>query len=477
MTLRAQMKLLTDVYSGLKDLIDHNHELLDIHEGNLLKYIDKDLAAQLSPQSYKACRHRLAPINLLQKIVDKSATIYQPGPARRIEGSAKDKELFDWYVEQMNPNEAMGDAADLMTMCKASLLQPFPHHGKPRLRAIQNDHFFVLSNDKVDPMSPTHVVTFDQCATDAAKVDFRAYTKDEFLAFNSAGEIDVETMMAVDNLDGLNPYGVLPFVYATASRFRLTPTPDSDILTMTKLIPILFTDLNYAVMYQAFSIMYGIDIDDAGIVMAPNAFLRFKSDPNTDKTPELGQIKPQVDIDPVLGLIQTELALWLNSRGIRPGAVGQLSGDNFANGISKMIDEMDTVEARRWLTDIFTKIEAEMWNLVMHKLHPVWVDRGWVEDRGLFSPEAKVEVVFNPQLPMVSRTTQLNDAKLAIDSGLSTRTDELKAMHPLKSDEEIAELERRIDDEKKARAEAFQTPGGEDEDEDEETKDDEGDAA
>lgn len=469
MSLRQEIKMIVDAYGAHAKTVQHNAAVLDIYEGNLLAYVDKDLRAQFtSDQSYSQCRQRLAPINLLQKIVDKTSTIYQPGPARRVIGNDADKELFAWYVEKMNPNEAMADAADLMTMCKSALLQPYLHERLPRLRAVQSDKFFVHSTDPVDPMTPTHVVTFHAC--DDGKVAFQAYTKTEFLAFNSDGEIDAAAMAAIKNPEGVNPLEVIPFVYAAASRFRLNPTPDSDLLTMTRLIPLLFTDLNYAVMFQAFSILYGIDLDDENLAMAPNAFWRLKSKPGAvgqETKPELGQIKPQVDIDPVLGLIQTELSLWLNTRGIRPGTIGQLSGDNFANGISKMIDEMDTAEARQWLADKFAQVEAKLWHRIMHELHPKWVANGLIDNAAKFSPKAAVEIVFPAQTPMVSRTQMLTESKMAIETGLSTRRRELKRHNPLLSEEEIDALIVEINDEKAARSIA-QGEEGEDKQEDDE---------
>jgi len=61
----------------------HNRELLEIHEGNLLKYVDIDLKAQLTPMAYESARHRIAPINILKKIIEKLSSVYDTPPVRK----------------------------------------------------------------------------------------------------------------------------------------------------------------------------------------------------------------------------------------------------------------------------------------------------------------------------------------------------------------------------------------------------------
>lgn len=450
MSLMNQTQKIKKAYGNLKDKLAHNAILIDIFEGNLLQYIDQDLARQLSKQSYDQCKYRLAPINLLNKIVDKISGIYQPGPMRRvIDGTDSDNELLLWYQEQLKPNQFFQDAARMFTMCKSMLVQPYIHKGYPRMRVAQNDYFFVLSDDPIDPMCPTHIVTYKTSVneeTQSPEITFTAYTDDEMLIFNDKDEIQRAQMADLDNVEGVNPFGKLPFVYLSASRNRLMPTPDSDILRMTKLIPLLISDLNYAVMFQAFSIMYGIDVDDQSIAMAPNAFWRFKSDPNTDKKPEIGVIKPQVDIEAVLSFIQSQLALWLNSRGIRPGTIGKLDKDSFASGISKMVDEMDTHEARQMLVEIMTNTETRFWDLVMNYLHPVWVQQGLIENKALFSAGAKVEVLFSTQLPMTDRGKLVADLKAEQDAGYTTAQRVIKTLNPLLSDVEIEALMKEVEE-------------------------------
>ncbi len=448
MSLRDDMKMIIECYNNRRGALCHDATLIDIFEGNLLQYVEEDLARQLSPQSYEQCRHRIPPINLLTKVIDKMSTIFEPTPVRRIAngtGTESDEALLQWYLERLPLNEAMTSALELYNLCKAELLQPFVHQGKPSVRAIPNDRFFVLGCDPVDPKRVTHIVTFD--ARGEGSVRFTAYTDEEFLIFNEKEEPDGEAMLALENPEGRNPYEVLPFVYRANARFSVTPKQDSDVLRMVKLIPLLLSDLNYAVMFQAFSIFYGINVDDENVRVGPNVFWRFKQDKNTESKPEVGTIKPQVDIAEVMSLVQSELALWLNTRGIRPGAIGKLEADQFASGISKLIDEMDTFEIRAKLVNVFTAIEAEFWDILMHKLHPIWAARGLVEQRALFTAGAKVETVFAKQLPMTSRGQVVTDQKAEVDAGFTTRKRAIKTLNPSMSDDEVDALIAEIEEE------------------------------
>jgi hypothetical protein len=471
MITKEEMELCFAEYEKNKPFFAHNRNLLDIYEGNLEEYILKDLSNSLSPEAYKTMKDRVAPINILNKIVDKTSTVYSQAPNRKVVGessSEQDMELLSWYEEQMSVNSAMQTGTELYNLSKSHLLQPYVHNGVPSLRAIPNTNFFILALDRVDPMRPTHVVCFKEI--DHNKVLFFCYTDMDYTIFNQDLEIQYGMMAAVQNENGINPYGKIPFVYVNQAKFRSMPKPDTDVLTMTKLIPVLMSDLNYAVKFQCFTLLYTINAKDGGIVFAPNAVISIKGE-NDESKPEVGMIKPQVDINQVLGLIETQLSLWLNSKGIRPGAIGALTKDNFANGISKIIDEMDTVDYKRKLADQYSRVEKELWNLVMHHMHPVWAYNGDIDTAELFSMDAKVQTNFNLQLPAQSRIDLVNEVKTELDAGLISKRTALKRLNPTMSDDEITKMMDEMDEERVLRATPVQQalpPAKEEEQEDQE---------
>lgn len=439
-------KLVCKLVGSHAEYLQYNYKLIDIFEGNLKPYVQKCLAEQLSPQSYAQAIHRLIPINLLPKIIDKLTNIYQTGVMREvIDGNENDKELLKWYEEKTHINSQMNCGNELFNLCKTTLVHPYVYEGVPQLRTILNDRFVVYSDDPVQPNKPTHVILL--YGKKQGKDLYWVYTKDEFYIQDSEEKIDYEEM-AKYGLDGTNPYGVLPFTYINESKYRIMPKQDTDTLAISVVLPSMITDLNLAAMFQCFSIYYGIDVDTENIKFAPNAMWFLKSDPETQTEPKLGTIKPEVDYDEVLNLIMTELQMYLNTKGIRASTVGNLTPDNAASGISKVIDEMDTFEARQKQVNYFQNGEADLWNLIANHMHPYWAANGLIENKSLFTPTAKIITNFTVQLPMQSRGQVVKDLKEEVASGFITRKKAIMRLNPNLTEDEINTLMSEIDEER-----------------------------
>lgn len=434
---------LIDHMDNHKQLLAHNRKLFNIYEGDLLPLVKDSLSEHLSPQVFSQMVSRISPINVLIKIVDKLSKIYQQDPSRTVsQGNDTDMELLRFYERSFHINNMMNVSNESFNLYKNNLIQVYAHKGVPQLRSIPSDRFMVYSEDDVDPLNPTHVVLIygsekDKYGKD--KVIYHAYTDEEFLIFDSDGDIRRDKMALYGNEDGINQIGKMPFVYINRSKSLLIPMADSDTLKMTVLIPVLLSDLNLAAMYQSFSILYGINVDDENLVMAPNAFWTFKSDGMTDSAPQVGSIKPETDIDSVLKLIEAQLAFWLQSKGIRPGAVGQVSAENMVSGISKMIDESDTTEDRKKQVGYYKVAENQLWDLVTNYMHPYFISSGLIDPMPLFSPMAKIQTNFAQQTPLTNRKTAIEEITMEMDAGLLSRKEAIRRLDPHMTGDEIEE--------------------------------------
>ncbi len=432
------------------EYLHHNYELYNIYNGDLLQYIERELAKQLSPQSYEQAQFRIPPINILKRIMDKLSKVYAHPPQRICEGSESEKELFEWYAESFKINQNMALANAYFNLTKRALIEPYLYKpdpmlpGIPKLRIIPSHRVLVISYDKSDPTVPTLVVTYEgkyqATPTGQPRRYFKAVDKNQFVYFDE-DKRDITQMFAPENnQEGINFYGALPYVYVNRSSDCVMPIQDTDTKRMAILIPTLLADTNYASMFQAFSILYGIDVSDQGLKMAPNAFWTFKSEIGVESKPQIGSLKPEMNVDGSLNLIASQLAFWLNSRGIRPGAIGDINGTNFSSGISKMIDEADTAEDRKEQVPYFKYAEEELWDLVLHKMHPVWSSLGLIENRTFFAATSYVTVQFPEQLSMQKRSELVKEAIEELRSGLTTKRIVLKRLNPDMSEEEIEEL-------------------------------------
>ena len=193
-------------------VLQTHFKTLDILEGNLEPYITKALKRVLSDRVYNYAIERLVPINIMPRYVDKLTNIYQTGVMREVvDGTPDDQSLLGWYESQLNVNHMMHNANRLYNACKSTLIHPYATEAGPALRIIPNDRFVVWSTDEINPTKPTGVALLAGKDNQNREI-YWVYTDDEFYVIRSDETIDVQAMAEMGLEDGINPYGVLPFV-------------------------------------------------------------------------------------------------------------------------------------------------------------------------------------------------------------------------------------------------------------------------
>jgi hypothetical protein len=440
-------KKVVKIIKAQASVLQTHFKTLDILEGNLEPYLTKALKRILSDRVYSYAVERLVPINILPRYVDKLTNIYQTGVMREVVGGEdSDQALLGWYESQLDVNKMMHNANRLYNACKSTLIHPYATEAGPALRIIPNDRFVVWSTDEINPTKPTGVALLAGKDSQNREI-FWVYTDEEFYIIKSDETIDAKAMEEMGIGDGINPYGVLPFVYANSSSLRLVPVPDVDSLRMTEYVPSALTDLNLAAMFSAFSMTYIKDGNIENPTYAPNALWFLKAD-DPEKEVQIGTIKPEVDYEEVLNLIQSEMSMWLGSKGIKSGAVGQLTTDQASSGIAKMIDEADTYDVRQAQTLVFGKAETDLWDLILHSMHPVWVSQGLVENRQLFSPSASVKARFSVVPVGTQRSQLIADQRDEFAAGFTTRKRAISTLNPQLTMEQVEELIDEIDSER-----------------------------
>lgn len=441
MSLAQETKYIAQKWRDLGGTLQNNCEALHIYEGTLKPFIEMDLKEQLSKRAFDVAKYRISPINLLKKVVDKLSQIYTQEPHRAVVGTEQDAKLYEFYEDSMDLNVSMQLANEYFNMHRAVLLEPYLDADYiPRLRAVPYDRFFVCAEDPTDPLKVTHVVKImgKRNYNGHEKTFFYVYTDKEFVIMDEMGDIKFD-IMASYGLDGVNPYGRIPFIYINRSQVQVNPMADTDLMSMTRLVPVMFTDINYALMFQTFSIVYAIDLDTENFEMNPNVLISMKSDPTSGKKPELGQIKPQVDSDKAIAAIQEQIALWLQSRGIKPGTIGRIGQENSSSGISKMVDEMDTTADRRKQIPFFKKAEEELYELISEVLHPEWSKNPSFKEKSQFTKDSYLKINFTEQVVLKDRGDLVNEVILELKSGLVSQETALERINPDMDEEQLKE--------------------------------------
>lgn len=443
------------------DRLEYNKKIFTILGGNLKTLLQQKMLEDLGPKSFAAAQFRQAPINIFKKIMDKITRIYQDNVVRTVEGgNDADAKLVQWYEEQLNLDSKFSKNNENFNAFLYSLLQigltdlefqenPNQEFKKPFVRTIPNHQFLVMNVSSTDPTSADVVIV---CMPKRKNPDgtydsiYYVYTKYQFVIMNQQGEIQ-SGMMADKELDGTNPYGVNPFSYANASQDCVMPDIQTDNLDMSLLIPLLLTDLNYAVKFQAFSVFVAIGLKNVKAELSPNCVIEFDVNPAADKS-SFETLKPTVDITEVLSLAASQMSLWLSSKSVRPTVVaGDLGVDSFASGISKIIDEADTYEALKWQITVYKKFEADFWERLLRHMHPQWVAAGVIENKTIFSAGARVVTKFATPSPMQTRGELVKQLDEEGQAGFISKKRALKKLNPEMTDDDIADLLKEIDDE------------------------------
>lgn len=440
-----------------------NADIFKILEGNIKDLLESRMQADLGKKSFKHAVTRMAPINIFKKIVAKQTSIYNQPVMRTVEnGTDEDLSLLRWYEKELNLNARLSRNNFLYNAYLYSLLQltltdvdPLTMIGKPFVRSVPNHQFLVMSVSETNPTSPdVIIICMDKIKNDGGDDDdcYFVYSNYQFVIMNREGRIHTKEMQR-HNADGTNPYLTTPYIYNNWSEHLSMPMIQPDNLELSLLIPLLLTDLNYAVKFQAFSTFVATDTDDTAIELSPNAVVFLKSDGSGNK-PSFEAIKPSIDIQQTLGLASSEMSLWLSSKGIRPGAIGSLGADEFASGVSKMIDESDTYESVKEQIGVYEQAESAFWTKLFKHIHPFWVAAGRIENTSLFSSGARVVTKFTQPKPMQPRSDLINELKTEIESGFTTLERAVRRLNPEMDDKAVLELI----DEAKAELEAKAPP-------------------
>lgn len=436
MALKDRRKEILDFIQNKSTYLNHNHEILEIYEGNLLPKVQTIMEKSLSANYYEKIKERIIPINILQRYINKVSTIYSE-PPERFAVQERYQDVVDFYSRQMRLNKHGNIADEYSHLFKGFAWEPFVYKGRPMMRTIPFDRFLVMGNKKENPLSEEVFIKIIGKNLETGNLDYHVYSETEFDAFDSEGG---ELTGALLENGGINPIGVIPFVYGNRSTNSILPTQDTDILQMSKMLPVLLSDLSGAIMFQCFSIVYGVDVNAENITMSPNAFWDLKSDKETDTTPQVGTIKPEVSIDSVKSFIMETFVLWLESKGVRVGSTSQTNSTMNPSGISKIIDEMDVFDIKKKSIEWFEEDEFEFWKK-MASINNYWIKSGQITGVPML-PEDDFEVVtiFDEPMPLKSKDQVLSEIEKELNLNLILPKEAIRKNNPKLSDEEIQEI-------------------------------------
>lgn len=412
----------------------------------------------LKPETIQAMQHRIVPINITQKIINKLAMVYRQAPMRSpVLENDGDQTLVDLYTDSFNLNEKMKSANRFFKLHKHTALEPFvDRDGVPRMRVLPSQTYTPLSDDPIQPERPTgfvkHVITDNQ---DPSKMRFHYWTDERFWILDGEGNMVGDEMSALDNAEGVNPFGKIPFIYVPENDDgRLIPISDDDLISMQFVICALLSDLTFASKYQAWSIYTLTGVDSTETVgMNPNSVLFLPEGAS------FNAVKADIDIDSMLAQVEAHVGLLLTTKNL---SVGDITGDvsaasNAASGVAKMIDRSETTEDRMDQEAYFVNAERRLWELWAHDMLPVLVAANRIAPdwQGQFSPEFELAIEFPDQKPVVSDKELIEVELMKLDGGLTTKKRAMQSLFKDMSSEQVDALIAEIEEQKRSNVQAF----------------------
>lgn len=424
-----------------------NNNLYELYEGAIRKHAMKRINKEFTdPKNQSELSHRILEVDLVKRIVNKLSKAYSKSPNRKIIGMESDQELYDWYVETMDLNNAMKRADKAFNNYKEFLIYPYfsERLQLPSLKIIDPFKYIAVSEDKDDDSVAT---TYAVLAGVLPNGKEKLYCADNerFWVQDSDGEILTDELDKLGNSDGVNIYGKVPYIYGKNSTASVMPYPDESMEGIATLIPLLCADINFSVKYMAFSIVYGINMKAETFNRSPAAFISLvKEDINDETKPELGQLKPEIDIAQVFDSIMNQLDLWLNMRGITGSIV---KSKDISSGISKMIDEADVTDQISNNQVEYIKAEKQIFEFIK-VAHDIWKEQNIEIPRGSFSADCELLIEFERSEPIRSRSDIVKEVAEEKAAGLTSTKRAVKRINPNLPDEEIDEILEEIAEDK-----------------------------
>lgn len=444
--LRDRIDEFNDRIKDLSCFYDHNEQVLDIYEGNLLPHVESLMCETLDENYYSMIKHRILPINFIQKIVDKLAKSYADSPLRQ----SDEQDFIDEYVRRLNLDSKMMLAEEYSHLNRGYALKPkLTNQGKVKMDVLPYDKFLVIADDKSDNSEPTVFIEFlgktersivdNQGKEQILQVDVRiAYSDKEIIGFDSSGTW-IEHI--AEDLNYINPIGVIPFVYGNRSVSNIVPKQDTDFLALTKILPLMLSDINGAIMFQCFTLIYGIDVEFNDAKMSPNAIWDLSSKPKSDKPASVGTIQPTVDSDKALTFFKNILAMWLDSKGIDAGSIMSLDSKEVASGLALAMEQIDVTEARKKSISYLAKEEKNLFSLLA-RMNNYWMKLPGAKDLKLTRVDEKkvdetTEIIFKEPVAKMDYSTEISNSVDMLNNGLSYREKEIRRLHPYITDDEV----------------------------------------
>lgn len=447
--IKEKLELIRSPY--LSKIRQENLDRYNMYHGSIKDVVERTIKNEFKPETVKELIQRLVPINVMQKIINKLANVYLEYPSRYpSDRNEMDQELLNLYETGMDLNTRQKESNRHFKLYKKSLQEIFVNsYGIPSIRNLPAHTYEVFSDNPLEPECPEVVVKFLRLGQHREDERYAFWTDEEHLVVNGKGEVVIDEMLKINNIEGVNPIGKMPFIYVNESSYSIFPVPEDDLFRMSVVIPLLLSDLCFATKYLSWSVIYTIGVS-GDLSFSPNSVVSLDLGPSGER-PEIGTIKPNVSIQETLRFVEFLIAILLTTKNLSTSSIqGQLTAQTAASGVSKALDTAESIEDKKDQQGYFYKAERQLWMLISNYMIPYWRKNKSLAPQfnREFSSVFDLSIVFKEPKPLQSEDMQIEISKKKIDYGFSTYAREISNLYPDFDESEVQLLMDEIQQEK-----------------------------
>lgn len=455
-------EILSFVYSTENEKrIAEDYERYMVYQGRLRETIEEAIKREFIKKStVQSMITRVIPINLVQKIVNKlAAGLYVVSPLREPETELdSDQESIDAIVKETKLDQKMLHANRLFKLHKHFALEPYTMtDGSLNVRVLASHTYTPYSFDVKDPAIATVFVKHLRFSGERQYHRHLIWTDEDQILVDGKGAI----YPIPGNEESINPYGAMPFVFVKESDDMLIPVSDDDLISIQKAICLLLTDLAFASKYQAWSVLYTVGVTTNEIEFNPNSVIQLNRSGTGEDKPEIGMIKPEVDMQGLMDQIAMQISLLLTTKDLSVSSVSvTLEPGNAASGISKIIDAAESNENQASQVATFTTAERKLWMLIKTMM-PVWISQGEIKPESVvsFSNDFALSISYQQPEIKIGQKEKVETEKMKVDAGFSSQRMAIKELNPEMTDEQVDQIIAEILKEKAFKMEVMRENG------------------
>jgi hypothetical protein len=393
-------------------------KLIDFYHGHQIQDLKADLV------QYSGNVEQLKPVcvNVVKKINNRLAQVYNKPATRAVTGTDQDQEVFNLIQNQARMNVKMKQASRFTKLVKTVLIRVLFRNGKLELDILTPDIVDVETGTSPEDLKAV-IVTHYPASGNVRETQYHRWTANTFQVLNYKGDIiSSET----------NEYGILPFVAlhdACPVDEFFQPIPE-DLASLQESINLKISDLLHTISFQSHGqpVSKGLP-DKQTIKIGPNQAISLPAD-TRDKKSDFKFADTNAKIQEVVEAIQALINWAYISQGLPASSI--TSDAKEASGIAKQVDNFELDEMRRDDIELFRLYESQLFETIK-------VVNNHHNPRKL-SEKCTLKIDFAEIKPPVSEKDQLEVWQILQDMGLLSVVDIAMKRNPDLSREDAEAL-------------------------------------